>query len=99
MSFQAYLDNIELKTGKTPNEFVAEAKKKKLTEHKDIIAWLKDDYGLGLGHAKALAYVIQHGPDFELKHTTGSHRDASGTLKLDGVKQGDKKIKKAKTKK
>ncbi|HEX2995459.1 MAG TPA: DUF4287 domain-containing protein, partial [Anaerolineales bacterium] len=65
----------------------------------DIITWLKDDYGLGLGHAKALAYVIQHGPDFELKHTTGPHRDASGTLKLDGVKQGDKKIKKAKTKK
>lgn len=23
MSFQAYLDNIEAKTGKTPNEFVA----------------------------------------------------------------------------
>lgn len=99
MSFQAYLDNIELKTGKTPNEFIAEAKKKKLTEHKDIITWLKDDYGLGLGHAKALAYVIQHGPDFELRHTTGSHRDASGTLKLDGMKLGDKKVKKAKTKK
>lgn len=99
MSFQAYLDNIELKTGKTPNEFIAEAKKKKLTEHKDIITWLKDDYGLGLGHAKALAYVIQHGPNFELRHTTGSHRDASGTLKLDGMKQDDQKVKKAKTKK
>ena len=49
MSFQAYLDNIEAKTGKTPNEFIAEAKKKKLTESKDIIAWLKKDYGLGLG--------------------------------------------------
>lgn len=48
MSFQAYLDNIEEKTGKTPNDFIAEAKKKKLTESKDIIAWLKKDYGLGL---------------------------------------------------
>ena len=60
MSFQAYLDAVEIKTGKTPNDFVAEAKKKKLTEFKDIIAWLKDDYGLGLGHARAIAYVILH---------------------------------------
>ena len=84
MSFQAYLDNIEEKTGKTPNEFIAEAKKKKLTQNKDIIAWLKKDYGLGLGHARAMAYVIQHGPHFEVRQTTGTHRDASGTLKLDG---------------
>ena len=84
MSFQAYLDNVEEKTGKTPNEFIAEAKKKNITEHKDIITWLKQDYGLGLGHARAIAYVIQHGPQFEVRQTTGAHRDASGTLKLDG---------------
>lgn len=84
MSFQAYLDNIEEKTGKTPNEFIAEAKQKNISEHKDIIAWLKKDYGLGLGHARALAYVIQHGPQFEVRQTTGTHRDPSGTLKLDG---------------
>ena len=86
MSFQAYLDNIEEKTGKTPNDFLAEAKKKKLTESKDIIAWLKNDYGLGLGHARAIDYVIRHGPNFEVRQTTGTHRDASGTLKLDGKK-------------
>ena len=84
MSFQAYLDNIEEKTGKTPNEFIAEAKKKNITEHKDIIAWLKQDYGLGVGHARALAYVIQHGPEFTVRQTTGPHRDASGTLQLEG---------------
>ena len=84
MSFQAYLDNIEDKTGKTPNEFIAEAKKKNITEYKDIIAWLQQDYGLGLGHARAIAYVIQQGPQFEVRQTTGPHRDASGTLKLDG---------------
>ena len=84
MSFQAYLDNVEEKTGKTPNEFIAEAKRKKLTEYKDIIAWLKQDYGLGLGHARAIAYVIQRGPNFEVRQTTGTHRDTSGTLKLDG---------------
>lgn len=89
MSFQAYLDNIEEKTGKTPRQFIAEAKKKKLTESKDIIAWLKQDYGLGLGHARAIDYVIRHGPNFEVRQTTGTHRDTSGTLKLDG--RSDKK--------
>jgi hypothetical protein len=84
MSFQAYLDNVEEKTGKTPNEFITEAKKKNLTQNKDIIAWLKKDYGLGVGHARAIAYIIQHGPHFEVRQTTGTHRDASGTLKLDG---------------
>jgi Domain of unknown function (DUF4287) len=87
MSFQAYLDNIEEKTGNTPKQFVAEAKKKKLTEFKDIITWLKADYGLGTGHARALAYVIRNGPEFEVRQTTGTHRDESGTLKLDGVKK------------
>jgi len=90
MSFQAYLDNIEEKTGKTPNQFIAEAKKKKLTESKDIIAWLKQDYRLGLGHARALDYVIRHGAEFELRHTTGTHRDASGTLRLDGKAKKNK---------
>lgn len=94
MSFQAYLDNIEEKTGKTPKQFIAEAKKKKLTESKDIIAWLKKDYGLGLGHARALDYVIRKGPNFELKHTTGTHRDASGTLKLSGKSKKSKTVKK-----
>lgn len=84
MSFQAYLDNIEEKTGKTPKQFISEAKKKKLTASKDIIAWLKNDYRLGLGHARALDYVIRHGPNFEVRQTMGTHRDASGTLKLDG---------------
>ena len=43
-----------------------------------------NDYGSGLGHARAVAYVIQHGPEFELRHTTGTHRDESGTLNLEG---------------
>lgn len=91
MSFQAYLDNIEEKTGKAPKEFVAEAKKKNLRESKDIIAWLKQDYGLGLGHARALDYVIRKGPHFEVRRTTGTHRDTSGTLKLAGKKPKGKK--------
>jgi len=94
MSFQAYLDAVEKKTGKTPKQFIAEAKKKKLTEFKDILAWLKDDYDLGTGHARAIAYVIQHGPEFEVRQTTGPHRDASGTLKLDGMAKKSKSTKK-----
>ncbi len=84
MSFQAYLDAVEQKTGIAPKEFVRMAEEKKLTEYKDIMAWLKNDYGLGTGHARAVVYVIQHGPEFELKHTTGTHRDESGTLNLEG---------------
>jgi hypothetical protein len=94
MSFQAYLDNVEEKTGKTPNEFIAEAKEKNLTEFKDILAWLKKDYSLGLGHARAIAYVIRNGANFEVRQTTGPHRDASGTLKLEGKKPKSSKAKK-----
>jgi hypothetical protein len=84
MSFQAYLDKVEDLTGKTPNDFIAMAKEKNLTSHEDLVAWLKADYGLGTGHARAIVYVIQHGAEFELKQTTGTHRDESGTLELDG---------------
>ena len=91
MSFQAYLDKVEEITGKAPKEFVAEARKRNLTEHKEIVAWLKAEYGLGTGHAKAIAYVILHGPEFTLKQTTGPHRDATGTLNLEGKKAAKKK--------
>ena len=92
MSFQAYLDNIEEKTGKTPKQFIAEARKLKITEFKDIIVWLKRDYDLGTGHARAIAYVIRNGAEFELKHTTGVHRDASGTLNLAGKAKKKKPV-------
>jgi len=97
MSFQAYLDKVEEITGKAPEEFVAEAKKKNLTSHKEIIEWLKADYGLGTGHARAIAHVILHGAEFTVKQTTGTHRDASGTLNLGGKKPAKKKVTKKKT--
>jgi hypothetical protein len=84
MSFQAYLDSVEAKTGKTPQQLVDEAAAKALTKHGEILAWLRDDYGLGTGHARAMAHVIVHGPEFELTHTSGTHRDEAGTLRLDG---------------
>jgi predicted transport protein len=55
---QAYLDSIQQKTGKNPQDFRAEAKSKKLETHKDVVAWLKADYGLGHGHANLIAQLI-----------------------------------------
>ena len=90
MSFQAYLDNIEAKTGKTPNELVALAHEKGFdapgTKAAAIVAWLKDDFGLGRGHAMAVVHVIRNGAQISDKHvgTGGVHRDESDTLRLDG---------------
>lgn len=92
MSFQAYLDNIEEKTGKTPQEFIAEAKSKGFdkpeTKAGEIINWLKKDYGLGRGHAMALVYVIKNGPKIGDKHVQSgkAHSDDSDTLILTGKK-------------
>ena len=60
MSFQAYLDNIQTKTGKTPVDFKAMAAEKSLTKPAEIIAWLKSDFGLGHGHAMAIVHLIVH---------------------------------------
>ncbi len=89
MSFQAYLDNIEEKTGKTPREFVALAEAKGFgpgTKATPIVEWLAADFGLGRGHAMALVHVITKGPAISTKHvgTDGVHRDESETLWLDG---------------
>ena len=94
MSFQAYLDNIEAKTGKTPNDFIALAKEKGFeadTKAGEIISWLKEDFALGHGHAMAMVHVIKKGPKIDDKHVNsgGTHSDDSDTLKLDGIKNRD----------
>ena len=90
MSFQAYLDNIEDKTGLTPREFVVQATARGYgpgTEAGEIIAWLGADYGLGRGHAMALVHVITKGPKITTKHVGSgtAHSDPSDTLWLDGM--------------
>jgi len=60
MSFQAYLDNIKAKTGKTGGDFKAIAAEKGLTKTKEIVEWLKTDFGLGHGHAMAIVHLIVH---------------------------------------
>ncbi len=89
MSFQAYLDNIEDKTGKTPNDFIILAKEKGFDENTksgEIVAWLKEEFKLGHGHAMAMTHVIKKGPKISDKHvgSNGAHRDESDTLNLDG---------------
>jgi hypothetical protein len=89
MSFQAYLDNIEDKTGLTPRQFIELAHQRgydESTKAGAIVEWLKEDYDLGRGHAMALVHVIKNGAKIDAKHveTTGSHSDESDTLWLDG---------------
>ena len=63
MSFQAYLDNIKAKTGNTPEDFKAIARKKGLlkpgVKAGQIVAWLNEDFGLGRGHAMAIYRVLK----------------------------------------
>ena len=63
MSFQAYLDTIKSKTGKTPEDFKKMAQKKGLlnpgNKAGEIVAWLKKDFELGHGHAMAIYTVFK----------------------------------------
>jgi hypothetical protein len=90
MSFQAYLDKVEEKTGLTPRALVELARERGFegpaTKAGAVCDWLKEDYALGRGHAMALVYVIKNGATISDKHvgSTGVHRDDSDTLWLDG---------------
>jgi hypothetical protein len=59
MSFQAYLDNIEAKTGKPAREIAEKVRAQGLAKPAEIIAWLKADYDLGHGHAMAIVSLVR----------------------------------------
>jgi hypothetical protein len=68
MSFQAYLDNIQAKTGKSPDDFKAIAEQKGFIQNSelksnvkagDVVKWLKDDFELGHGHAMAIYALLK----------------------------------------
>lgn len=61
MSFQAYIDNIQQKTGKTPEDFKKMAEQKGFVKDGEIAVkateitnWLKEEFALGHGHAMAI---------------------------------------------
>ncbi|WP_223478774.1 DUF4287 domain-containing protein [Oricola indica] len=68
MSFRAYLDNIQAKTCKSPADFKAMAARKGFTgssglapgvKATQITDWLKQDFGLGHGHAMAIVALLK----------------------------------------
>lgn len=90
MSFQAYLDTIEARTGLTPRQLLDVARTKGFdaptAKAGDVVTWFQEDYGLGRGHAMAMWHVIRNGPRISSTHvgSGGAHADASDTLWLDG---------------
>jgi len=63
MSFQAYIDNIKTKTGKTPADFkklaenkgfIIDGKLNPKTKATEITNWLKEEFELGHGHSMAI---------------------------------------------
>ena len=63
MSFQAYIDNIKAKTGKTPEQFKALAIKAGVfspdMKAGTLVDWLKQEYELGHGHSMAIWAVFK----------------------------------------
>ncbi len=61
MSFQAYINNIKAKTGKSPDDFKKLAEKKGFLKDGEIMVkateitnWLKEEFELGHGHSMAI---------------------------------------------
>lgn len=63
MTFQAYIDNIKAKTGKTPEELKDLADKagvyKPDMKTGELVTWLKQEFDLGHGHSMAIWHVFK----------------------------------------
>ncbi len=68
MSFQGYLNNIEAKTGRTPDQFRSWGRERGFSTEAGlapgvkagaIVAALKAEFGLGHGHAMAIVALLK----------------------------------------
>jgi hypothetical protein len=68
MSFQAYINNIQAKTGKGPDDFKKLAEQKGFTKNGkikpeikagEIVKWLKEEFALGHGHSMAIYALLK----------------------------------------
>jgi hypothetical protein len=68
VTFKAYLENIEAKTGKSPADFKKLAIKKGFLRNGnlradikvgEVVAWLKQEFQLGHGHAMAIVALLK----------------------------------------
>ena len=71
MTFKAYLDNIEAKTGTSRADFKKLAREKGYLSKEglragikvgEVVAWLKQDFQLGHGHAMAIVALLKGKP-------------------------------------
>ena len=63
MSFQAYIDNIKAKTGKSPEELKEAAEKAGVyridMKASELVSFLANEFNLGHGHAMAIWAVFK----------------------------------------
>jgi hypothetical protein len=68
MAYQAYLNTIKSKTGKSPEDFRRMAEEKGFSEDGDlkpaikageIVDWLKEEFDLGHGHSMAIYALLK----------------------------------------
>jgi hypothetical protein len=63
MTLQAYINNIRAKTSMSPKDFARRARAKGLLRPdvtvKEVVGWLKEEFGLGYGHALAIYAVLK----------------------------------------
>ncbi|MEZ5680075.1 MAG: DUF4287 domain-containing protein [Erythrobacter sp.] len=68
MSFAGYLTNIEAKTGRSADQLRSAAAERGLATDKglaegvkagQVVAWLKEDFDLGHGHAMAIVAYLK----------------------------------------
>ena len=80
MTFKAYLDNIEAKTGKSAADFKKLAREKGYSSAGglqagikvgQVVAWLKQDFQLGHGHAMAIVALLKGKQDLGPKKAPG----------------------------